>query len=109
MTTPQTAVHTDIGEGRSKGKISRLAKMRKPQCTVVHEDFRIKRNAEITFLSHPRSEFERILQRSSLIENKPLRSRIRILKEISGTLELNGYSGIVLQKSRFGIAVCNYQ
>ena len=35
-------------EGDPKGGISRLAKMRKPQCTGVHEDFRIKRNAEIT-------------------------------------------------------------
>ncbi len=26
--------------------------MRKPECTVVHEDFRIKRNAEITLLGH---------------------------------------------------------
>ena len=51
MITPQTAVHTDIGEGNSKGGISRLAKMRKPLCTVVHEDFRIKRNAESTLLS----------------------------------------------------------
>ena len=25
---------------------------RKPECTVVHEDFRIKRNAEITLLGH---------------------------------------------------------
>ena len=33
-------------EGDPKGGISRLAKMRKPQCTGVHEDFRIKRNAE---------------------------------------------------------------
>ena len=40
-------------EGDSKGGISRLAKMRKPQCTVVHEDFRIKRNEESTLLSHP--------------------------------------------------------
>ena len=37
-------------EGSSKGGISRLAQMRKPQCTVVHEDFRIKRNAESTLL-----------------------------------------------------------
>ena len=36
-----------------KGGISRLAKMRKPQCTGVHEDFRIKRNAEITLLGRP--------------------------------------------------------
>ena len=35
-----------LQEGDPKGGISRLAKMRKPQCTVVHEDFRIKRNAE---------------------------------------------------------------
>ena len=40
-------------EGSSKGGISRLAQMRKPQCTVVHEDFRIKRNAESTLLSCP--------------------------------------------------------
>ena len=40
-------------EGDPKGGISRLAKMRKPQCTVVHEDFRIKRNAEITLLGRP--------------------------------------------------------
>ena len=38
--------------GAPKGGISRLAKMRKPQCTGVHEDFRIKRNAEITLLVH---------------------------------------------------------
>ena len=36
-----------------KGGISRLAKMRKPQCTAVHEDLRIKRNAEITLLGRP--------------------------------------------------------
>ena len=36
----------------SKEGISRLAKMRRPQCTSVHEDFRIKRNAEITLLRH---------------------------------------------------------
>ena len=52
MITTHTAVHTNIDEGNSKGGISRLAKMRKPQCTVVHEDFRIKRNAESTLLSH---------------------------------------------------------
>ena len=40
-------------EGDPKGGISRLAKMRKPECTVVHEDFRIKRNAEITLLGRP--------------------------------------------------------
>ena len=34
-----------------KGGISRLAKIRKPQCTGVHEDFRIERNAENTLLS----------------------------------------------------------
>ena len=33
--------------------------MRKPQCTVVHEDFRIERNAEITLFSHPSSVFLR--------------------------------------------------
>ena len=27
--------------------------MRKPQCTGVHEDFRIKYNAESTLLTHP--------------------------------------------------------
>ena len=27
--------------------------MRKPQCTRVHEDFRIKYNAESTLLTHP--------------------------------------------------------
>ena len=42
-----------ISEGDPIGGISRLAKMRKPQCTGVHEDFRIKRNAEITLLRHP--------------------------------------------------------
>ena len=40
-------------EDDSKGGISRLAQMRKPQCTVVHEDFRIKRNDESTLLSCP--------------------------------------------------------
>ena len=35
----------------SKGGITRLSKMRKPQCTVVHEDFRFKRNEESTLLS----------------------------------------------------------
>ena len=39
--------------GGSKGGISRPAKMRKPQCTGVHEDFRIKYNAESTLLTHP--------------------------------------------------------
>ena len=33
--------------------------MRKPQCTIVHEDFRIKRNAEITLLSHPPEDNKR--------------------------------------------------
>lgn len=32
-------------EANPKGGISRFAKMRKPQCTDVHEDFRIMRNA----------------------------------------------------------------
>ena len=40
-------------EVEPKGGISRLAQMRKPQCTGVHEDFRIKRNAESTLLSQP--------------------------------------------------------
>ena len=40
-------------EDDSKGGISRLAKMRKPQCAVVHKDFRIKRNEESTLLSRP--------------------------------------------------------
>ena len=40
-------------EADPKGKVSRLAKIRKPQCTDVHEDFRIKRNAENTLLGHP--------------------------------------------------------
>ena len=40
-------------EANPKGGISRFAKMRKPQCTDVHEDFRIKRNAESTLLSWP--------------------------------------------------------
>ena len=31
--------------------------MRKPECTAVHEDFRIKRNAEITLLGHLPSKF----------------------------------------------------
>ena len=42
-------------EGSSKGGISRLAQMRKPQCTVVHEDFRIKRNAESALWDRPHS------------------------------------------------------
>ena len=42
----------DKKECAPKGGISRLTKMRKPQCTGVHEDFRIKRNAEITLLGH---------------------------------------------------------
>ena len=37
-----------IYEGDSKGGISRLMKVRKPQCTDVHDDFRIKRNEEST-------------------------------------------------------------
>ena len=44
MTTGRT---TQSRRGDPKGGISRLAQMRKPECTVVHEDFRIKRNAEI--------------------------------------------------------------
>ena len=47
-------------EGEPKGGISRLAQMRKPECTVVHEDFRIKRNAEITLLVRPRQTFPHI-------------------------------------------------
>ena len=46
------AHHWLILHGRYGG-ISRLAQMRKPECTVVHEDFRIKRNAEITLLGRP--------------------------------------------------------
>lgn len=42
---------------RSKGGPSRLAKMRKPQCTSVHEDFRIKRNAESALFSHCQYQF----------------------------------------------------
>ena len=45
-------------KGAPKGGISRLAKMRKPECTVVHEDFRIKRNAEIPLLGYPRRNSE---------------------------------------------------
>ena len=54
MTSGQTVPE----EGDPKGGISRLAKMRKPQCTSVHEDFRIKRNAEaeITLLGRPLQE-----------------------------------------------------
>ena len=52
-------------EGDSKGGISRLAKMRKPQCTAVHEDFRIKRNAESTLLSHPLDESPEFIWRYS--------------------------------------------
>ena len=49
-------------EGGPKGGISRLAKIRKPQCTDVHEDFRIKRNAEITLLGRPLDDsFRRVL------------------------------------------------
>ena len=40
--------------------------MRKPQCTVVHEDFRIKRNAESTLLSRPR-EFIRFIMKLTYI------------------------------------------
>ena len=40
-------------EADPKGGISRLAQMRKPQCTGVHENFRIKRNEESTLLSQP--------------------------------------------------------
>ena len=32
-------LYLSICEDAPKGVISRLAKMRKPQCTVVHEDF----------------------------------------------------------------------
>ena len=46
--------HMKKFEDDPKGEVSRLAKIRKPQCTDVHEDFRIKRNAENTLLSHPR-------------------------------------------------------
>ena len=37
----------------STGGLSRLAKMRKPECTVVHEGFLTKHNAEISVLSRP--------------------------------------------------------
>lgn len=37
----------------STGGLSRLAKMRKSECTVVHEDFLTKHNAEISVLSRP--------------------------------------------------------
>ena len=43
--------HMKKFEDDPKGEVSRLAKIRKPQCTDVHEDFRIKRNAENTFES----------------------------------------------------------
>ena len=34
--------------------------MRKPQCTVVHEDFRFKRNEESTLLSRPHPQNWRV-------------------------------------------------
>ena len=55
-TLEMTSGQTVPEEGDPKGGISRLAKMRKPQCTSVHEDFRIKRNAEITLLGRPLQE-----------------------------------------------------
>ena len=40
-------------EGDSKGGNLRLAQVRKPEFTVVNEDFRGKRNAKFTLLSRP--------------------------------------------------------
>ena len=53
QTAEKVMLPSPISEDDPTGGISRLAKMRKPQCTGVHEDFRIKRNAEITLLRHP--------------------------------------------------------
>ena len=60
----------------SKGGISRLAKIRKPQCTGVHEDFRIERNAENTLLSQPLSENHCVIPVLSIIPNaRPCQAR----------------------------------
>ena len=40
-------------EGDSKGENLRLAQVRKPEFTMVNEDFRGKHNAKFTLLSHP--------------------------------------------------------
>ncbi len=49
-------IRAKLGFLIKKRGISRLAKMRKLECTVVHEDFRVKRNAEITLLGRPLQE-----------------------------------------------------
>ena len=43
--------------------------MGKPQCTGVHEDFRSKRNAEITFLSRPHENRSSILMYNVMDDN----------------------------------------
>ena len=52
---PDPSIHIRGKRPTPKDGISRLAKMRKPQCTVVHEDFRIKRNAESALGDRPHS------------------------------------------------------
>ena len=45
-----------LAHGQARhGLILHLIQMRKPQCTVVHEDFRIKRNAESALWDRPHS------------------------------------------------------
>ena len=62
-------------------------------------------------MGHPRIDnililfwFIRILQRGRPVEHRMLRSAVRILEIIARALELDGYSGLVLQESRLGIA-----
>ena len=54
----RTAVRISFhSKGDSKRGIPRPAKIRKPQCTAVHEDFRIKHNIERPVLSRPQRLF----------------------------------------------------
>ena len=62
-TTATVAPDSKVRVGQKEefqGLRRRENQKRKPQCTVVHEDFRFKRNAEITLFSHPHQQRPRL-------------------------------------------------
>lgn len=70
-----------------------------------HSFFRVGSYLKI----HSSSEFERVLQSRSLVEDEVLRSAVRIFEEISYSLKLHRNAGVVLQKSRLGISLCHHK
>ena len=71
-----------------KGGLSRLAKMRKPECTGVHEDFRSQRNAESTLLGRP---FEKYF---CIVFCMPCRERSLFYRSLSRCGTGIGFRGI---------------